>query len=56
MYRIDTTDSIAGNTLTQLMDTPFVIEDVKIEGDKADALIIYFESGLNRDLYSMALT
>ena len=56
MYRIDTTDSIAGNTLTQLMDMPFVIEDVKIEGDKDDALTIYFESGLNRDLYSMALT
>ena len=56
MYRIETTDSITGNTLTQLMDMPFVIEDVKIEGDKDDALIIYFESRLNRDLYSMALT
>jgi len=38
------------------MDMAFVIEDVKIEGDKDDALIIYFESRLNRDLYSMALT
>ena len=38
------------------MDMPFVIEDVKIESDIDDALIIYFESGLNRDLYSMALT
>jgi len=37
------------------MDMAFVIEDVKIEGDKDDTLIIYFESGLNRDLYSMAL-
>ena len=55
MYRIETTDSITGNTLTQLMDMPFVIKDVKIEGDKDDTLIIYFESRLNRDLYPMAL-
>jgi hypothetical protein len=34
MYRIETTDPITGNTLTQLMDMPFVIEDVKIEGDR----------------------
>ena len=51
MYRIETTDPITGNTLTQLMDMPFVIEDVKIEDIKNDTLIIYFESRVNRDLY-----
>jgi hypothetical protein len=56
MYRIETTDPITGNTLTQLMDMPFVIEDVKIEDIKNDTLIIYFESRVNRDLYPMALT
>jgi hypothetical protein len=56
MYRIETTDPITGNTLTQLMDIPFVIEDVKIEDAKEDTLVIYFESRVNRDLYPMALT
>ena len=51
MYRIETTDPITGNTLTHLLDMPFVIEDVKIEGVKDDTLVIYFESRFNRDLY-----
>ena len=45
IYRIETTDPITGNTLTQLMAMPFVIEDIK-----GDTLAIYFESRLNRDL------
>jgi len=45
-YRIETTDPITGNTLEQLMDMPFVIENVD-----DDSLIIYFESEQNRDLY-----
>jgi hypothetical protein len=51
MYHIETTDPITGNMVTQLMDKPFVTEDVKIEDDKDDTLVIYFESRLNRDLY-----
>jgi hypothetical protein len=46
MYRIETTDPITGNTLTQLLDMPFVVEDLE-----DDTLVIYFESRLNRDLY-----
>ncbi len=46
MYRIQTTDPITGNTLTQLADMPYVIEN-----DNDDSLVIYFESEQNRDLY-----
>ena len=46
MYRIETTDPITGNTLAQLLDMPFVVEDLQ-----DDTLVIYFESRLNRDLY-----
>jgi hypothetical protein len=46
MYRIETTDPITGKSLTQLVDMPYVIENV----DK-DSLVIYFESERTRDLY-----
>ena len=46
MYRIETTDPITGNTLTQLVNMPYVIED-----DEDNSLVIYFESETNRDLY-----
>jgi len=46
MYRIETTDPITGKSLTQLVNMPFVIEDVN-----DDSLVIYFESEQNRDLY-----
>ncbi len=45
-YRIETTDPITGNTLDQLMDMPYVIEDMD-----HDSLVIYFESEQNRDQY-----
>ena len=45
-YRIETTDPITGKTLEQLMDMPYVIENVD-----DDSLVIYFESERNRDLY-----
>lgn len=45
MYRIKTTDPITGKELTQLADMPCVIEN-----DNDDSLVIYFESGRNRDL------
>ena len=45
-YRIETTDPVTGKTLEQLMDMPYVIENVD-----DDSLIIYFESEYNRDLY-----
>ena len=45
-YRIETTDPITGNTLEQLMDMPYVIENVE-----DDSLVIYFESEYNRDQY-----
>jgi hypothetical protein len=46
MYRIETTDPITGNTLRQLIDMPYVIED-----DEDDSLVIYFETEHNRELY-----
>ena len=46
MYRIETTDPITGRSLTQLVDMPYVVEDIE-----DDSLIIYFESERNRDLY-----
>ena len=46
MYRIETTDPITGNTLAQLVDMPYVVEDIE-----DDSLIIYFESEQNRELY-----
>jgi hypothetical protein len=46
MYRIETTDPITGKSLTQLVDMPYVVEDIE-----DDSLIIYFESECNRDLY-----
>jgi len=46
MYRIETTDPITGKSLTQLVDMPYVVEDIE-----DDSLIIYFESEHNRDLY-----
>jgi hypothetical protein len=46
MYRIETTDPITGKSLTQLVDMPYVVEDIE-----DDSLIIYFESERNRDLY-----
>jgi hypothetical protein len=46
MYRVEITDPVTGNSLTRLVDMPWVIEDV----DK-DSLIIYLESGRTRDLY-----
>jgi len=45
-YRIETTDPITGKSLDQLVDMPFVIENVD-----EDKLVIYFESEMNRDLY-----
>jgi hypothetical protein len=45
-YRIETTDPITGRSLEQLVDMPYVIENVE-----DDSLIIYFESENNRDLY-----
>lgn len=45
-YRIETTDPITGKTLEQLMDMPYVIENVE-----DDSLVIYFESENNRDQY-----
>ncbi len=45
-YRIETTDPITGNTLDQLMDMPYVIENMD-----DDSLVIYFESERNRDQY-----
>ncbi len=45
-YRIETTDPITGNTLDQLMDMPYVIENMD-----DDSLVIYFESEKNRDRY-----
>ena len=45
-YRIETTDPITGKTLEQLMDMPYVIENVE-----DDSLVIYFESEDNRDQY-----
>jgi hypothetical protein len=46
MYRIETTDPITGKSLTQLVDMPYVIENVD-----EDSLVIYFESEHTRDLY-----
>ena len=46
MYRIETTDPITGNTLQQLVNMPYVIED-----DEDDSLVIYFETEQNRELY-----
>ena len=46
MYRIETTDPITGRSLTQLVDMPYVVENIE-----DDSLIIYFESERNRDLY-----
>ena len=46
MYRIETTDPITGNTLEQLVNMPYVIEQ-----EEDDSLVIYFESEYNRDLY-----
>jgi len=45
-YRIETTDPITRKSLNQLVDMPFVIENLD-----EDRLVIYFESETNRDLY-----
>ncbi len=46
MYRIETTDPITGRPLKQIVNMPYVIENVN-----DDSLVIYFESEYNRDLY-----
>ena len=46
MYRIETTDPITGKSLSQLIDMPYVVEQID-----DDRLVIYFESEHNRDLY-----
>lgn len=45
-YRIETTDPITGKSLGQLVDMPYVIENME-----DDSLIIYFETEYNRELY-----